>query len=131
MAITTPITALYALPLTLLVFYLGFRVTTIRRAERIGVGYGKSRTLMKAASAHSNAVENIPLILLLFLMLEMNNGPAWLLHLLGVLLLFARIIHAFGLSKHAGKSFGRTVGMIVTWNVMIFTAVFNLYFVLI
>lgn len=121
------VTPLYGSVLVALIIFLAYRVTTFRRGESIALGDDQSSWGMKRAiRAHANAVENIPAAILLLLMLELNSLTPWLLHLLGVSLVTARIIHAQGLSRKSGPSFGRFYGTILTWLVMLAMVVLNL-----
>mgnify|MGYP002527465094 CR=1 FL=1 len=101
------------------------QVVRNRKKHRIGYGAADNKDLCKAIAAHSNAVENIPLALFLLLMLEINQLNQTLLIAFGLTLLFARIIHAFGLSKSITVSFGRTYGTMLTWLIMIAMAALN------
>ncbi len=107
------ITSLYAALCALLVIVLAFRVSQMRRARGIGVGDGGDPELMKRIRVHANAVEYIPLSLLLLLILELNRTDYRYLHAFGITLLVARIAHAAGLSQTTGSSAGRMIGMVL------------------
>ena len=125
MALSIPVTSIFALCFTLLIIFLAIQVVRNRRKYKIGYGDAENKDLCKAISAHSNAVENIPLALLLLLMLEVNQLSSTLLIAFGSALLLARIIHAFGLLKTVYVSFGRTYGTMLTWLIMIVMAALN------
>jgi uncharacterized membrane protein YecN with MAPEG domain len=86
-------------------------------------GDGGERTLAKAVRAHGNAAETIPLALFLMLLAELVGVAAWFLHAMGITLVLARAWHAYGLSRRAGMSPGRFVGMTTTFVVIIALAV--------
>lgn len=117
------ITPLYAAVLALLLVGLTFRVVQLRRRHRIGIGDGENRELSKAIRAHGNATETIPIALLLLLLCELSSFGATFLHGLGIALLVGRGLHAFGISRHSGSSFGRFVGMVITLLAIIVMAV--------
>lgn len=117
------ITLLYAGLSTLLVMLLGLRVVQWRFRYKIGLGDGGDSELQKRVRAHANAVENLPLALILLGGLELNGYSLALIHALGASLLLARIAHAWGLSHRSGTSLGRFVGTVVTWLLMIGMAV--------
>lgn len=121
------ITILYAAALTVLFVTLAFRVAMLRRKHKIGVGYGKEITLLRAKSAHENAADNTALALLLLLMLELQGVDAPLMHALGLSLLAARLMHAVGISRVAGHSAGRFYGILLTWALLCLMAGLNLY----
>ena len=116
------ITPLYAAILALLVVGLTLRVVHLRWKFKVGIGTGDERTLAKAIRAHGNAVETIPLALVLMMLVELGPVPATALHWAGAALVAGRFAHAFGLSRHAGTSFGRMVGMLLTVLVVLFLA---------
>jgi len=116
------ITLLYAAILGLLLVVLSARVILLRRTYRVGVGTGEKRDLERAIRVHGNLTEYAPFALILILLLEMQGSPPGLIHLLGAALVVARLLHAFGLSKHAGPSVGRLAGMTLTFLVILTAA---------
>ena len=125
-----PITAIYTSLCAVLVIALAIRIVLLRRAHRVGLGDGGQPALGRAVRVHGNATEYLPTALLLLLLLELNGAGAPLLHLLGVTLLLARLLHAWGLSQHAGVTVGRFYGTAATWLVMLTAAGLNLYLAL-
>jgi len=120
--ILLPVTSLYAGLGALLLIGLAIRIPPLRRHHRIGINSGGQEDLALAMRAHGNAVENLPLGLILLGFLEIQGIPAGVLHLLGGGLLLGRFLHAWGLSKTANVSFGRFWGMLLTWLVLIVMA---------
>jgi uncharacterized protein len=114
------ITPMYAAILALLIVSLTLRVVWLRRQFQVGIGTGEERVLAKAVRAHGNATETIPLALILMLLVELGPVPAWALHSAGIALVVGRFAHAYGLSRHAGMSPGRLVGMSLTLLVVLF-----------
>ncbi|MFU8831460.1 MAG: MAPEG family protein [Wenzhouxiangella sp.] len=122
MAIT--ITLFYAGILGLILIGLSVRVVTLRRRRKVGVGSGEHSDLELAIRAHANFGEYVPMALLLLLLLEASTAVAPLfLHVLGVLLLTGRLLHGyFGLNLSAGTSAGRFYGTLLTWLMLLLTA---------
>lgn len=121
------ITPVYGSLLALIVVILAYRVTIFRRNENIGLGEQLASNAMKCAiRAHGNAVENIPLSIVLLLILELNYLTPWLLHCFGVMLIVGRLLHAWGMSSRAGPSRGRFYGILLTWSTLILMVVVNL-----
>lgn len=52
----------------------------------------------------------MPIALILLLILELNQTLPMLLHVFGIVLVIARVLHAIGLSKTPGTSPGRLFG---------------------
>ena len=120
------ITSLYASLSVLLIVRLTLSVIKLRRKNRISVGDGGNEELQLAIRTHANAVEYIPIALLLLLMLELNGAPNILIHVLGITLLIGRIIHAMGLpAKNLQK---RVLGMQITIFLLIGLAILNVVF---
>ncbi|MGH8029236.1 MAG: MAPEG family protein, partial [Arenimonas sp.] len=114
----------YAGLCTLLVLFLAIRVARWRYTHKIGLGDGGDRELLKRVRAHGNAVEYLPLCLILLGGMELNGYSAPLLHGFGIALVISRLAHAWGVSRSAGSSAGRMAGMAVTWGLMIAMAAF-------
>ena len=79
------ITAVYAAISALLVVALSFRVIRLRLSTRTGIGDGGHQDLARCIRAHANAVEYLPLALLLLLLVDAdqvypNRSDAWLRH---------------------------------------------------
>lgn len=121
------ITLLYAALLAILVICLTTRVSILRYTDKVALGSGESKRLYRAIRVHANALETIPLALILLLVLELNGMVAWFLHACGITLLLGRLLHAFGLSRHAGTSFGRFTGMTMTALVIMALAIAGLW----
>lgn len=111
-------TAMFAGPLGLLYLSLTWRVIGFRRSLKIGIGDGGNQELKRAIRAHANAGETIPIGLLLLALSEAGGAPWWVVVTLGGMLLAGRVLHAVGLSRHAGTSPGRFVGMVLTLGVL-------------
>ena len=113
------ITGLYAALCALLIIILAVRVVAYRRSAKIGLGDGENPELRKRIRAHGNAIEYVPLGLLLLLILELNMTAPILLHAFGILLVLGRIFHAWGVSQHSGLTTGRMLGVLITFGLII------------
>ncbi|MGZ5044630.1 MAG: MAPEG family protein [Methylobacter sp.] len=120
------ITSIYASLSALLIVRLSLSVIKLRRKNRVSVGDGGNEALQLAIRAHSNAVEYIPMALMLLLMLELNGAPKMLIHILGATLLIGRILHAMGLPAKDLKK--RVWGMQITIYLLIGLAILNVAF---
>src|SRR5258706_774350 len=87
----------YAALLTFIYIFLSARVIRSRGANRIGLGTGGHRGLERRMRIHANFAEYVPLALLLLVFMEMQGRPGWLLHLLCIALVAARIGHVIAL----------------------------------
>lgn len=109
-----------------LMLLLAGRVVFHRHSNKIGIGDGGDYKLTRKIRAHANFVEYVPMALLMLALLEISGLAATWLWTLGGALLLARVLHAVGLSRKSGTSFGRFWGTVLTWIVLIAMAVFAL-----
>ena len=113
------ITAYYVLALALIFLYLTTRIIKIRRTKLIGLGDAGDKDLIRAVRAHGHFTEFVPFLLIVMVLLEMANAPAWAIDLYGVALVISRIAHAQGLYQSTGTSAGRMAGMMLTFALLI------------
>jgi hypothetical protein len=116
--------------LALLVVLLVAVVVKLRHSLGVGLGDGGNRDLARAIRVHGNAIESIPLFLVLLAIYELNGGFAALLHLFGGVFFFSRVLHAWGLLRSSGASPGRFSGAMGTNLVLLGLALANLVKVL-
>lgn len=115
------ITPLYAGLLAILFLALSARV--VQKRTNVSLGDGGDPELLRRIRGHANFAEYVPLILLMMAMLEYGGAtPAWLLHLLGVTLVVARVLHGIALSFTAKWKFGRFYGTLLTFVVLLVAA---------
>jgi hypothetical protein len=115
-------TALYAGLLALLIQYLGGSVGATRGRLKIPLGDGGNPELIVKNRRHMNAVENVPLALILLALVELNGAPKPWIHVMGAALLVARIVHPFGLKIDNMNEPARIFGAAVTALVMVAAA---------
>lgn len=117
------ITSLYAALLALLFIFLSKRVITMRREERVAIGDGGNARLRRGIAVHNNFAQYVPFALLLIAFVEFSAAPVWLVHLLGILLLIARFLHAYGVGREPENFRLRTWAMVLTFAVLAIAAV--------
>ena len=113
--------------LTLFGLVLAYRITVLRRQEHIGIGSGESSKIEKAIRVHANFLENLLPFAILYVVYELAGGNHYVLLITGLVFCVARILHAQGLGKSAGVSFGRYWGTVLSWLVLIVLALANLW----
>jgi uncharacterized membrane protein YecN with MAPEG domain len=112
-----PVTALYAGLLGLYFIWLATRVIKARRVHRVALGTDH-RLVQRAARAHGNFGEYVPFALLMLALCEINGLPDWALHVLGVVLVAGRVLHATGIAKEPEDFRWRVFGTSLTFTVM-------------
>ncbi|QDP00948.1 MAPEG family protein [Thalassotalea sp. PS06] len=120
------ITGFYTGILALLHITLSFKVIGLRRRFQVGLGDGENKDLRKAIRVHGNFIEYVPMAMLLFAIFEVNQGSPMLLHAIGGALVTCRFLHAIGVSKTAGTSWQRFVGVLGTFLAILILAVINI-----
>lgn len=119
-------TSLYASILALIIIWLCYKVVVFRRIKRVDIGDGGDATGIRHIRAQQNAVEYIPIALILLAVYELNNGNHLLLHAMGITLVIGRLIHPLGFVSKKGISFGRFYGTLLTWLVILLLAGLNI-----
>ena len=113
MSTSVPVTLLYGGLNALLVTVLGIQVSRLRGAYGVGVEKSIPAEMIRPVRAHGNAVEWVPLGLILLLVLELSGaGSRFTLHLAGGTLLLGRVLHAAGFY---GKNKLSVVGAALTY----------------
>ncbi|MEQ8194887.1 MAG: MAPEG family protein [Rhodospirillales bacterium] len=122
--IPLPMTALYAGMLGLMLVALGLMVVRQRYRARVGLFDGGDLQLGRAIRVHGNFCEYLPFALILMAAVEINGAPDWALHGIGVVLIVARLLHAYGLWRSDGPSSARFAGTVGTFLVIATAAVY-------
>lgn len=104
------VTALYAGLLGAVGIVLLALVGPARRRAGASLGDAGDKALTEAIRRHMNWVENVPFILVLLAIIEINGGPKAWLHVLGGVLVAARILHPFGIDAGRMMRWPRVIG---------------------
>jgi uncharacterized protein len=114
-------TALYAGVLAIVFVLLSNRVALMRLRTGAKLGHGESDDdpLRRAVRVHGNFAEYVPFALVVIAIAELSGAHALGIHALGIGLVVARLLHAYGLSTQAGRSFGRFWGTVLTFAVLL------------
>ena len=104
------VTALYAALLGIVGLVLMGLVGWTRGKTKISLNDGSVKPLIEANRRHMNWVENVPFILLLMAIAELNGSAKTWLHVMGSVLLISRLIHPFGINADKMMMWQRGVG---------------------
>ena len=113
----------YAAILALIYIVLAVRIMNLRGSAKAAVGTGGNIRLERAIRAHGNFAEYVPLALILLIAMEMQRNSLYVLHILCIILVLGRVIHAFGISQENEKFVFRATGMLATFLVLIVASV--------
>jgi uncharacterized membrane protein YecN with MAPEG domain len=92
----------------------------------VSVGDGGFSELQTAIRVHGNAIEYIPISLILLLLMEMNGAKVWMIHVCGILLIASRMLHSYGLKNHDYSQ--RRMGMMGTYLALALMVMANAYY---
>lgn len=115
---------LYAGLLGLVYIGLSFWVIKLRRKFAQSLGDGGHRPLIKLIRVHANFSEYVPFTLVLLFLCEVYKIGNVYVHILGSGLFVGRLLHAYGLSKRSGPSFGRFYGLALNYLIIIISSLF-------
>ena len=123
-------TAIYAAVLGLLAAILTVNVIVTRVRTKVDIADGGVAPLAQAIRAHANFAEHTPLALLLIGLVEAFAYRSPVVNGLGVVLLAARLLSAWGLNSSLKQTFGRQSGASLTVLVTAVSAALILYAVI-
>ncbi len=104
------VTILYAGLLGLMAVVISAFAGAMRGRTQISIGDGGDKDLLLAMRRHANFVEGVPLLLILFGLLEMNGVGDMAMHIMGAVLVVSRIAHAVGLKADTVQGILRVAG---------------------
>jgi len=113
---------IYAALLAFFYVYLSARTIGVRRKAKISIGDGGDDEMLRAMRMHANFAEYAPITLILLAFVDLQGGPIWLLHSLGVLFVLARLSHAYGISSVQAPGKFRVAGMVGTFTTITVSA---------
>ena len=123
---TVSLTAFYGAILALIVVALGINVTMHRVKLKVPLGDGGNSQMLRMIRLHGNAVEYIPLSIVLMAVYEINGGWHAALHIIGIALVAGRLIQTWGMWSTSMTTMGRQVGQGLTWLSVAALALLNL-----
>ena len=83
MSVTVTVTLLYAALLGIVGFMLQCQIGPMRGRYNVSLEHGGHKDLNEAIRRHANWAENVPYILLMMALIEINGAPHGVLHALG------------------------------------------------
>jgi len=108
-----PLTLLTASLLALIYLFLCINVVRYRRKAGVAIGVSDA-DLEQVFRAQANFAEYVPFALILFALLENAGANNFVMLGLSVILITARILHAWGITRPTSLGLGRTIGASAT-----------------
>lgn len=120
-------TLLYAGLLGLLLVLLSFNI--MQNWMRVtGHGQETDRDMRRAERLLSSFVEYVPMALILMALIELKGTPAIILHILGIVLVSARVLHAYGSNDIPGSGLLRFIGAQLTFLMLTVSSMACVYY---
>ncbi len=110
----------------LLNLWLAMRCGRVRMANKILHGDGGHVLMGRRMRAHANFAEFTPIVLILFVLVEMTLGSCWPLAAVAAVYLVGRVLHAIGMDAD-GDAKPRMFGILITFLTTIGLALAALY----
>src|SRR5690349_13111443 len=90
----------------LIILMLGIKMYVGNRRGVLKIPSGETTPeFSRITRVQLNAVEDVPVLMAGILGLALLGMPAWYIHMVGLVLLVSRILHATGLASSGGTSF--------------------------
>lgn len=101
---------LYAALNALILLWLTTATALVRRRHMVLIGDGGVAHLGRIMRGHANAVENIPVMLVLLGFAAALGAPAMAIHVLGAAFTFGRAVHAWHFAHAQAAQWQRAAG---------------------
>ena len=121
------ITALYTSILALIMIVLAYNTSARRKEAKINLGTGNDGVMERRSRAFGNFTEFVPMVILLMAMIEVQGYGADYVHILGIITVIARVLHALGMTNSIKIINGRFVGALLTYISLFAAGAFVLY----
>lgn len=127
---TPSVTILYAGLFGLLLLVLSLNI--FREYIRVAINaVSRNEELWRRAErAQHSFVEFVPMCLILMFLIEVHGAPTPVLHCLGIMLLTARILHAYGVGKDSAANVMRIIGTQTTYLTLMISSLAAIYYAL-
>lgn len=120
----TPMSAVFAGVIAVLMLFLAYRVSTFRLKYKKGMGHNEDPDFEAAVRAHGNLVEYAPIALILLVVGELNGVNIQVIYWVGLVFVVGRLLHAWGMVKgRGGTHTARLLGSVFSWLAILVMAV--------
>jgi uncharacterized membrane protein YecN with MAPEG domain len=120
-------TLIYAGLLGLLLVVLSFNVMN-NWVRVTGRGQQTDLEMRRAERVLSSFVEYVPMSLVLLALIELRGAPPFVIHVLGMTLVVARMLHAYGSNTMRGSGVMRFIGAQLTFLALTIASLSCIYY---
>jgi len=121
--ISFAIVGLYAGLNALILFWITLKTVALRGKYKVSIGDGGNKHLYRIMRGHSNAMENIMIVLIMMLIMAALGTPAYVLHGFGLALTISRLMHAYHFIKEDAARWQRYYGSVIAVIILLAAAV--------
>lgn len=107
---TIAVVGLYAGLNALILLWITGSTGMLRAKYKISIGDGGNLHMTRILRGHANAIENVPIALILMVIMAIMGAPALALHGLGIALTVGRFVHAMHFIKEDAPGWQRQLG---------------------
>lgn len=116
------IVGLYAGLNTLILLWIATATGQLRAKYKIAIGDGGNPHMTRILRGHANAMENVPMAIILMLVMAALNAPIFVLHGFGIALTLGRACHAMHFIKEDAPGWQRALGASLSMLVLALAA---------
>lgn len=110
--ISFAIVGLYAGLCALILLWLSYKTIALRGKYKTSIGDGGNDHLYRIMRGHSNAVENMIIVLIMMIIMAALGTPYYILHGFGIALTISRAMHASHFIKEDAPRWTRFYSMV-------------------
>jgi uncharacterized membrane protein YecN with MAPEG domain len=116
------VVGLYAGLNALILLWITGSTGLLRAKYNISIGDGGNRHMIRIMRGHANAIENVPIALILMIVMAIMGAPALALHGLGIALTVGRFLHALHFIQEDAPGWQRQIGATLSLLVVFLSA---------
>lgn len=110
---------LYAGLNALVLVWLSMATSRLRGRYKISVGDGAHPHMIRVMRGHANAIETIPVALILMVLMALYGTPNYVIHGFGIALTLGRILHAVHFIAADAPGWQRMTGAVLSMLVVL------------
>ena len=107
----------------LILLWIAVATGRLRGRYKIWIGDGGHPHMIRILRGHANAIETIPIVLILMILMAAFATPIWVIHLFGIALTVGRVCHALHFIAADAPKWQRQVGAGLSMLVLLLAAV--------
>lgn len=104
------VAGLYAALNTFILLWITARIGGLRQRYRVFMGDGGNAHMIRAMRGHANAIETIPMAIILMMIMAATGTPVAVIHVFGIVLTVSRALHAWHFMAADAPRWQRFIG---------------------